>query len=189
MNADTTPASPGYNWLARSSREVLDCAGRAQRRRRFRMTRDVRERDCVREKSGVASDLPPQSKSCALRTTQRANPEGIASSSPGLRGTSYPGYGAQKHHNPERVASRVAHRVGDPMDTTPLGLIASAGLTQGSSSLATLGLVAESLRDSTNHEADLWVMVRSKTLARERLRLGGSWPQCASKVRRQNSSA
>jgi hypothetical protein len=49
-------------WRCRFSREVLDCAGRAERRRRFRMARGVRERINAREKSGVASDLPPQSK-------------------------------------------------------------------------------------------------------------------------------
>src|SRR5213076_2173943 len=47
------------------SRDVLDCAGRAKRRRRFRMTRDARDRTSVGEKSGVASDLPPQSKTLA----------------------------------------------------------------------------------------------------------------------------
>src|ERR1041384_4534086 len=34
-----------------------------------------------------------------------ANPKGIASFSPGLRGTSYPGINAPNVHNPERVAS------------------------------------------------------------------------------------
>jgi putative transposase len=33
------------------------------------------------------------------------NPKGIAAFSPGLRGTSYPGFQRQKHHNSERVAS------------------------------------------------------------------------------------
>jgi hypothetical protein len=36
-----------------------------------------------------------------------ANPKGIASFSPGLRGTSYPGINAPNLHNPERVASAV----------------------------------------------------------------------------------
>jgi hypothetical protein len=52
--------------------------------------------------------------------------------------------------NPEWVPSRITHRVDDPIDTTPLGLIASDGLTQGSSFLATLGFVAESRWDSTH---------------------------------------
>jgi hypothetical protein len=34
-----------------------------------------------------------------------ANPKGIESFSPGLRGTSYPGVRIQKIHNPERVES------------------------------------------------------------------------------------
>jgi hypothetical protein len=34
-----------------------------------------------------------------------ANPKGIESFSPGLRGTSYPGVRIRRHHNPERVAS------------------------------------------------------------------------------------
>jgi hypothetical protein len=57
------------------SREVLDCAGKAKRRRRFRIERNVRERVSVQQKSGVGkwnnifdgsrceqSDLPPHSK-------------------------------------------------------------------------------------------------------------------------------
>ena len=36
----------------RSSREVLDCAGRARQRRRFRMARDARDLIRVRKKSG-----------------------------------------------------------------------------------------------------------------------------------------
>ena len=36
--------------------------------------------------------------------SQTYNPEGVASFSPGLRGTSYPGTTAPKFHNPERVA-------------------------------------------------------------------------------------
>ena len=46
--------------------------------------------------------------SFAAHTASRAaclNPKGIASISPGLRGTSYPGYGSAKINNPERVAS------------------------------------------------------------------------------------
>jgi acyl-[acyl-carrier-protein]-phospholipid O-acyltransferase/long-chain-fatty-acid--[acyl-carrier-protein] ligase len=40
-----------------------------------------------------------------LKKVERNNPEGIAPSSPGLRGTSYPGIEASQVHNPERVAS------------------------------------------------------------------------------------
>jgi hypothetical protein len=37
------------------------------------------------------------------------NPEGIASFSPGLRGTSYPGFESSKVHNPERVAPKAGY--------------------------------------------------------------------------------
>ena len=39
-----------------------------------------------------------------FRPAARFNPKGIASQSPGLRGTSYPGSTPPKDHNPERVA-------------------------------------------------------------------------------------
>jgi Predicted membrane-bound metal-dependent hydrolase (DUF457). len=42
---------------------------------------------------------------CAGAGAFIANPKGIASSSPGLRGTSYPGIPASNVYNPERVAS------------------------------------------------------------------------------------
>jgi hypothetical protein len=41
---------------------------------------------------------------CAGAGAFAANPKGIASFSPGLRGTSYPGIAASNVHNPERVA-------------------------------------------------------------------------------------
>jgi hypothetical protein len=45
------------------------------------------------------------------QTSQSANPEGIPPQSPGLRGTSYPGFEAAEFHNPERVAPRTAMHV------------------------------------------------------------------------------
>ena len=44
-----------------------------------------------------------------------ANPKGIASLSPGLRGASYPGYVIASHLNPEGVASSVTRAVVNPM--------------------------------------------------------------------------
>src|ERR1041385_1051545 len=191
-------------------REVLDCAGRAERRRRFRIARNSRDRVGIRKKSVVGkwknifdgslceqSDLPtgttvvdgslreqPHSKTCAVPTSlcaNAANPNGIASSSPGLRGTNYPGYGGERDDNSERVVSRVTHSVGNPMDTTPLGLNTSGGPTPGTSCLATLGFVAESLWDSINLHAGLCAMHRSKTLAGEPQRSGRLWPRPALK--------
>ena len=40
-----------------------------------------------------------------VRGTQIENPKGIPSFSPGLRGTSYPGFQAAEIHNPERVVA------------------------------------------------------------------------------------
>jgi error-prone DNA polymerase len=61
---------------------------------------------------GVASDpVPAESGASRPRQDSRAgcprcdNLEGVASSSPGLRGTSYPGEAGEQSHNPERVAS------------------------------------------------------------------------------------
>ena len=48
------------------------------------------------------------------------NPNGIPSSSPGLRGTSYPGSTVKKISNPNGV---VSSRVASPMAATPLRLM------------------------------------------------------------------
>src|SRR6266567_3906835 len=48
-----------------------------------------------------------------------------------------------------------------PTDTTPLGLARPEAMTQGSSFLATLGFVAESLWDSRNSSSKMWVMISS----------------------------
>jgi hypothetical protein len=49
------------------------------------------------------------------------NPDGIPSQSPGLRGTSYPGFAVRKAFNPNGVASFGSPRY----DATPLGLFHS----------------------------------------------------------------
>src|SRR6266576_1705798 len=76
-----------------------------------------------------------------------ANPKRIPQQSPGLRGTSYPGNVRSIGDNPERVAA------GDQGNRTRpqprWGCESSPNLTQGSSLLATLGFVAQSLWDST----------------------------------------
>ena len=63
-------------WLeAGPGQAFMDCAGRAQRRRRFRIGRVVQERVAVPTKSVVASVLPPQSKSqpwCVCQGAPRA---------------------------------------------------------------------------------------------------------------------
>src|SRR5437016_554035 len=73
-----------------------------------------------------------------------ANPKGIVSSSPGLRGTSYPGSGESECPNPNGVAS---HR--SRQRHNPVGVDAdSTTVSQGSSCLATLGFEPESRWDS-----------------------------------------
>src|SRR6266567_2025056 len=75
------------------------------------------------------------------------NPKGILQQSPGLRGTSYPGIRREIDDNPERV---VAHGNGSATRPQPRwGCGTLATFTQASSSLATLGFVAESLWDSS----------------------------------------
>ncbi len=93
---------------------------------------------------------PPQSRRSApwpgtskFRGATPANPKGIVSSSPGLRGTSYPGFSAKNDFNPNGVAS-LLHRPA----ATPLGLGAAGEISQGSSCLATLGFEPESPWDS-----------------------------------------
>ena len=72
------------------------------------------------------------------------NPKGIVSSSPGLRGTSYPGCGARNRSNPNGVAASTSRRI-----RNPVGVEAhSTGVSQGSSCLATLGFGPESRWDS-----------------------------------------
>src|SRR5437867_3022930 len=71
-------------------------------------------------------------------------PEGIVSSSPGLRGTSYPGKTSRIPDNPNGVVSLPRGR---PATPSGLGKIYRSA-TQGSSCLATLGFGPESPWDS-----------------------------------------
>src|SRR5258706_9762560 len=84
---------------------------------------------------------------CTLRKTRfgsQFNPKGIVSSSPGLRGASYPGDTDDEAPNPNGVASLVPCRRHNPVGVENiLGLV-----TQGSSCLATLGFAPESRWDS-----------------------------------------
>ena len=92
---------------------------------------------------------------CTLHAS--SNPEGIVSSSPGLRGTSYPGYWPRVPLNSEGVVpfNRPCHNlcVGD-YSYEGVGATSSRlrgalpEISQGSSLLATLGFIAESLWDS-----------------------------------------
>jgi hypothetical protein len=70
------------------------------------------------------------------------NPKGIVSSSPGLRGTSYPGALRRGKFNPIGVVSC------RDLAATPSGLSSTGPFSQGSSDLATLGWVPESPWDS-----------------------------------------
>src|SRR4051812_33819407 len=72
-----------------------------------------------------------------------ANLEEVSSYSPGLRGTSYPGFGFPRAANPERVAS--SSGIESFVASTPSGLPRIRD-SQGSSYLATLGYRMEPLR-------------------------------------------
>src|SRR5467141_2556036 len=88
-----------------------------------------------------------------LHLTRIFNPEEIASSSPGLRGTSYPGKWSQRAANPERVAALPCCMLSlEKLGHNPFRVESSPRLnTQGSSFLATLGFGPESLWDSLSH--------------------------------------
>ena len=66
---------------------------------------------------------------------QQNNPNGIASFSPGLRGTSYPGLSKTIFINPEGVVSGICNFCCNPVGV----VISSSRFTQGGSCLATLG--------------------------------------------------
>jgi len=89
------------------------------------------------EEPYISSDLP-------------ANPKGIASSSPGLRGTSYPGSGVGQSPNPNGVASDKSRRrhnaVGVDSDSTKVSQ--GSSVRAGLANLATLGFGPESRWDS-----------------------------------------
>ena|SRR5688572_6825861 len=80
----------------------------------------------------------------ASRAARRfsANPEGIQSQSPGLQGTSYPGKGSKLLSTLKGLRSLAAPRM-QPLQ----GWRISMSLTQGSSFLATLGWMTQSLWD------------------------------------------
>src|SRR6266436_2349719 len=113
------------------------------------------------------------------------NPKGIVSSSPRLRARELPWEIVPTTSQPQRGCGRA----GRAMGTTPLGLFSprrggprvarssqpwallqnpfgirtvSARWTQGSSFLATLGFVAESLWDSRSSSSNAWVMIRNR---------------------------
>src|SRR5712671_1701091 len=89
-----------------------------------------------------------------IRTGISGNPTGIAPSNPGLRVCELPWVHVQIVSQPQRGCGYVRA----PMDTTPLGL-AHPRRPQGCSFLATLGFVAESLRDSRNYSLEMWIMI------------------------------
>src|SRR5713101_3468442 len=89
---------------------------------------------------------------CRSRRLHIFNPKGIVSSSPGLRGTSYPGRVRAKVFNPEGVVAPGTHTLRPRKSQRRNHFrVESVGQprTQGSSFLATLGFGAESLWDSS----------------------------------------
>ena len=81
-----------------------------------------------------------------LLHARSANPNGIVSSSPGLRGTSYPGFGERERPNPNGVASRTSRRRRNRVAVDDH----SATVSQGGSFVATLGFAPESRWDSSS---------------------------------------
>src|SRR5438874_3775240 len=80
-----------------------------------------------------------------------ANPKGIVTISPGLRGTSYPGKTSGQNHNPNRVAANVPHVVGNGIGRNRVAVgDVSWLMTQGSRVAATLGFGSGSPWDSPN---------------------------------------
>jgi hypothetical protein len=71
-----------------------------------------------------------------------ADPKGIVSLSPGLRGTSYPGLACVSRNNPNGVASSSSRPSHNPVGVDDVSLTRTQG------SFATLGWVTESLWDS-----------------------------------------
>src|SRR5947208_16910999 len=84
-----------------------------------------------------------------------ANPKGIVSSSPGLRACELPWDIVQTASQPQRGCGRARH----PRTQPRWGWFVLTRWTQGSSLLATLGFVAESLRDSHESSPEMWVMM------------------------------
>jgi folylpolyglutamate synthase/dihydropteroate synthase len=72
------------------------------------------------------------------------NPEGIASFSPGLRGTSYPGFESPRPHNPERVASAPLG-ASDLLDTLELPILGSHQRTNAALAIATVQTLSSTI--------------------------------------------
>jgi hypothetical protein len=69
----------GKEWLLIMAAALLDCAGRAQRRRRFRTgANGSSRRELWARESGVALRLPPQSKTRKVRVS----PAGMKEAAP-----------------------------------------------------------------------------------------------------------
>ena len=120
----------------------------------------------LREKSGFG--LRPS----LLHLTRIFNPNGIVSISPGLRGTSYPGWADGKPANPNGVAPHV-HLTSH----NPVGVEFS--FTRGSprvahSSQPLLGLTMESLWDSHLEFPSPTMGVSSSVLGRSNVKISGT---------------
>src|SRR5260370_9488038 len=100
----------------------------------------------------------------ANEPSAEANPKGIVSSSPGLRARELPWEIGQSTSQPERGCGRARYRRTEPAGCPDVvyrgwGWLVPTRWTQGSSFLSTLGLFAESLRDSCNSPSRMWVMM------------------------------
>ena len=98
----------------------------------------------------------------ALLLIRNFNPKGIASVSPGLRGTSYPGSVPSDQSTLKGLKHR--HRWEQILAATPVGLVRAGTFSQGSSCLATLGFGPESLWDSRSFGRSSQMRIRSSGL-------------------------
>src|SRR6266446_5455811 len=87
-------------------------------------------------------------RASSLLLTRIFNPKGIASSSPGLRGTSYPGESGRTEFQPQRGCGSVIALSRAHVAATPLGLFSPPRCPRVARKLATLGFEPESLWDS-----------------------------------------
>src|SRR6185503_10559164 len=110
-------------------------------------TSDVKP--CLKNK-GTSSPQPspPSDGGEGVGTFPRTNPKGISPQIPGLRGTSYPGKTVRNLPTPRGLRPHVSVRPQGDWPQPRWGCRSWAGHTQGSSCLATLGFVTESLWDS-----------------------------------------
>jgi hypothetical protein len=132
------PGAAGGGGRAGAGVERVRVGPRAERPTPSRQSHDAEPFRLTAERQKPRSQLEP---ACP-------HPKGIESSSPGLRGTSYPGSTCKTSSTPTGFWP---FRTGNPranIGHNPVGVGILPTISQGSSCLATLGFESESLWDS-----------------------------------------